>query len=185
MAQDIDPDFFEETKPLDLSEEGLATVSRLASALEAYEQELAELAKKSEEVKAQIERLETDLIPAAMDKIGMADFRLTNGAKVVVQPITRASIPKPRQQEAFAWLRANNAGSLIKQEINLSFGKGQDKKAAQTLQILQDMGLNPENKEAIAWNTLTAWVKGQLADGANLPKDILGIWVGRKAKIEK
>jgi hypothetical protein len=182
---DIDPDFFEDTKPLDVSEENLSALSRLATTLETLEAELAENTRKAEQIKAQIERLETDLIPAAMDKIGMADFRLTNGAKVVVQPITRASIPAARKQEAFAWLRAHNAGTLIKQEITLSFGKGQDKKAHQTLQILKDLGLDPENKENVAWNTLTAWVKEQLASGANLPKDVLGIWVGRKAKIEK
>lgn len=183
MTQEFDADFFEDTKPLTLSQEGVTRVTRLAVKLNELQAQKALLQLKMDELSQEIERTENDLLPAAMDEIGMAEFKLVDGSKIVVQPITRASIPKGREDAAFAWLRGNNAGSLIKREISLSLGKGLDQKANEVVHFLREQGFDPKDKEAVAWNTLTAWVKEQLSSGANLPKDLLGIWVGRKAKI--
>ena len=136
-----------------------------------------------EELNAEIDRVETDVLPAAMDEIGMSEFTMTDGSKIVVQLITRASIPKDKEDAAFAWLRSHNADSLIKREVSLSFGKGQDKRAVEIISSLRKMGMDPKDKQAVAWNTLTAWVKEQLANGADLPRDLLGIWNGRRVKI--
>ncbi len=53
-------------------------------------------------------------LPEYMKELGLTEFTLTDGSKVMIQHKVKASITKARQQEAFKWLRENGHGALIK-----------------------------------------------------------------------
>lgn len=156
----------------DLAEEQV----QLEKALEAMEAQMATISDKLRNVRE-------ELLPSAMEAIGMSSFKLTDGTSITVDPFYNAKIPDDRQPEAFTWLRDHNFDSLIKREFKLQFGKGEDKKA-ETLKLkLLKAGFNPTDKTSVHPQTLKAFVREQIEDGKPLPTDLFGVYVGKRAKI--
>jgi hypothetical protein len=47
-------------------------------------------------------------------------------------------------------------GDIIKNNVFVTFGKGEDNKAKQLLDLAAENGYQPQQKSNVAWNTLTA-----------------------------
>jgi len=139
------------------------------------------LAKLNEELKV----LQTQRIPDAMAEIGMESFSLSDGTAITVEPFYSASIPKERQDEAFQWLRDNDYDSIIKRNIVITFGKGEDGWARKFMADLAKRKKKVifENKQTVHPQTLKAFVREKMEAGENLPEELLGVFVGKKAKI--
>jgi hypothetical protein len=160
---------------------------------------LASLAQEQADAEAKIARLEAELaaareehkriaegsLPAAMEEIGMEHFRTKSGFSISIESKVRASISKTREDEAYSWLKENGAARLIKSKVSIEFGKGQEQEAAHLVANLGQMGLPVEEKISVHANSLTAWVKEQLALGKELPMDLLGVFRQKVAKIAK
>ena len=58
--------------------------------------------------------------------MGLQKFTLTDGAEISVKPIYAASIPRDRKEEAFQWLRDHEFGDLVKNNVTVTFGRGED-----------------------------------------------------------
>lgn len=179
-----DIDFGEDTQR-DVSDNELSKLSDLAQDWRKTSAEVSDLEQQLSSAKEQLRVLEQQKIPEAMDAVGMSSFKIPGvNWEISVEDKVHANIPKQNQDKAFEWLRSHNAGSLIKNQIAVSLPKGKDEQAQEAVEKLREIGLDPEVKEAVAWNTLTAWAKEQLAKGENLPLELLGIFVGRVAKVK-
>lgn len=182
---DDDFDIFADSQNMSVSDNALGNVSALANELKKHEKRIAELEEETKAIKALKREIEIRKLPDAMAEAGIKDFTLEDGSKIVVTEVVEGSIPKDKETMAFAWLRANKAGDLIKNQVTMKFGRGDDKKVADIIKVLETtFQVKPEQKEAVAWNTLCAWAKEQLAQGKDLPLEILGLWHGRKAKVK-
>ena len=53
-----------------------------------------------------------------------------------------ASIPKDQQEAAFTWLRNNGLGDVIENDITVTFGRGEDNKAAAYADLAKVKGLS-------------------------------------------
>jgi hypothetical protein len=124
-------------------------------------------------------------LPSVLEELGVKSFTLEDGSKVSVQPLYGASIPAPRKEEAFAWLRENGYDDLIKNDVVCSFGRGEDEKAADFAQAARERGLSPEQKQTVHAQTLKAWVRERVESGDAFPMDIFGAFVGQRATIKK
>jgi hypothetical protein len=163
-----------------------ADLTRLAELAE--KQAAAELAvKRAEDAlqKAQDElrKIAEGELPELMDSLGLEEFRTATGLKIEVKEMIRASIPKPREAEAFAWLRANNHDALIKRSLVVSFGKGEDDEANTLGTQLTEEGYSFDDKQAVHAQTLSAFVREQLEKGKEIPIDLLGVFRQRKSKV--
>lgn len=122
-------------------------------------------------------------IPAAMSAAGLSMFALENGAVVKVEDFTAASISEANRAAAFAWLRDNKFGSLIKNVMSLQFGMGQDllareiAKACAAALKKHKLDVPIEQKESVHPSTLRAFVKERLAEGKALPPEITVVQV--------
>ena len=103
--------------------------------------------------------------------------------KVAITKYYSAGITAEKQEDALNWLRANDHSDIIKNKVEVQFGKGEDDIAELTVQLLQQKGLSPEQKTFVHPMTLKSFVKEQVESGANFPQDLFGVFVGNKTKI--
>jgi hypothetical protein len=176
-------DFETDAQDTSYSVDDLKELALLAERQLALEREKSDLEAQLKSVQQQLDRVGGVDIPAAMDAIGMKDFMLKSGERITVDRKVKASIPKAKQKEAFAWLRENEHGSLIKNNVTASFGRGEDDKAVELLQKLDAAGFTVSQKEAVHAQTLGAFVREQMARGEPLPADLLGIFEYNVTKI--
>lgn len=139
-------------------------------------------------LKEQLRRVEEQDLPEAMDSVGMSTFSMEDGTTVKVKPFYAASIPEDRKEEAFDWLKQRDFDGMIKAEVKVNFGKGEFELAQQFLEFIRGWNIKaiqPDYKESVHWQTLRAWVKEQIEGGKELPLDMFGVFVGRKAELKE
>ena len=177
----------------------LGAVSDLAQTMFDTEREIEDLEKLLKEKKQNLTKLAEQDLPDLMQELNMKDFTLNNGAKVEIQDIASGSIPsataimraKPedrpelelRQQQCFDWLRSNNAGDLIKSNVEVQFSKGEDEACNEFTKELRERNLFYRRAVGVHHGRLNSFIKEQLADGKDVPHDLFKIYVGRKAKL--
>ncbi len=145
-------------------------------------------AKKEEELKKlknDMDVLSGEVIPTMMTEMNISKFSLADGAAVEVKPVYGASIPKAKQEEAFNWLRNNDLGDLIKNEITVSFGRNEDNKAANFAVLAQGQGYQPTQKLKVEPMTLKALVRERLESGKEMPTDLFNVFAGNRTKITR
>lgn len=124
------------------------------------------------------------MLPEAMDTLGLKTFTLSNGAKITVKEDIIVGINKANEDKAFAWLRDHNAGSLIKRQITVNFGRGEDERANKLRErLLKDLKRDIGDKTSVHWQTLKAYCKEQLEQGVALPMDVFGVVPQRRAVV--
>ena len=147
-------------------------------------------ADKAAEIKKLEERefqLENEIIPSMIESAGVKSLTLTDGAKVSVKDQLRANITMENEDFCFSWLKQNGLDDVIKNNVVLTFGRGQDSDATNIMNELQDRGLYPSNKKAVAWNTLSKLVEEQIAKGSmsSADQERFGVYTYKKVKIER
>jgi len=124
-------------------------------------------------------------IPAMMDEMQITKLKLKDGESVEVKKIYGASIPKDQQEAAFEWLRNNGLGDVIKNDITVTFGRGEDNKAAQYAVLARGQGFEPVQKIGVNPMTLKALVRECLESGQDVPTDLFKPFAGNQTKITR
>ena len=76
-----------------------------------------------------------------------------DGNSVTLNQFVYASIPEANKAEAFAFLRDIGEDDIIKNEVKVQFGKGQDNEAGAFIDdCARQAGLDPEQKDSDASN---------------------------------
>ena len=135
--------------------------------------------------KDHLRKLVEEDLPNKLAEIGLSKVETTNGDKVEIKPFYRGHISKERMAEAFKWLRQNNHGDMIKNEIKTVFGKGEDGKSITLKKLLNDSGISFTDKESVHPQSLSAFIREQTEKGKALPHDLLGVHIGQIAKIKR
>lgn len=164
------------------SENALGELSKLADDQAQAASRVAELEKQLETAREELRDISERRLPEKMDELGMEEFKTTTGLKIKIKEVVRASIPKPRQGEAFHWLRTNGFGGLIKRAVAVKFGKGQDDVAEKLAHDLAEK-YEVEDNASVHPSTLKAFVSEQLTDGREIPLDLFGVHRQRTAII--
>lgn len=150
--------------------------------------EIADLENQLSVKKEQKRRIEEQDLPETMDQVNMREFVLEDGTKVKVKPFYAASIPEDRKEEAFDWMKERDFDGMIKADIKVQFGKGEFELAQEFLQYVRgwnQKSIEPEYKEHVHWQTLRKFVQEQIEGGKELPLDLFGVFVGRKAEMKE
>lgn len=161
----------------------LAKLSELANAQAEAELAVKRAEKALEEAQSDLKKIAEGTLPELMDSLGMEEFRTSTGLKITVKETIRASIPKPREAEAFAWLRAHHHDALIKRSVVCSFGKGEDEDARKLCEQLIAEGYSFEDKQSVHAQTLSSFCREKLKKGEDIPMDLLGVFRQRSAAI--
>lgn len=139
------------------------------------------------ELTAMKEKLSYELIPQAMQQLGLQTLELKTGEKIAIKPLLRVTPKVEDRPVVYQWLRDNGFGDLVKNEISASFGKGEDAKAENFKQEVIKLGLLPKQVEKVEPSTLRAFVNEQVVEKGrdDLPLDKFGAFIGQQTKITK
>ena len=153
---------------------------------------LRDLEDKLKQKEVELNKLKKDLniisgevIPTMMTEMNISTLKLADGSAVEVKPIYGASISPDKKEEAFNWLRNNELGDLIKNEITVSFGRNEDNKALQYANLAQGQGYQPIQKLKVEPMTLKALVRERVESGQDMPSDLFNVFAGNRTKITR
>ena len=153
--------------------------------LKNLEDEISNAEKSVSKLKEQAKTLSQFEIPAMMEEMHITKLKLKDGESVEIKKIYGASIPQEHQEAAFTWLRNNDLGDIIKNDITVTFGRGEDNKASEYANLAQGQGYEPVQKIGVHPQTLKAVVRERLEAGREMPSDLFKTYAGNRTKITR
>jgi hypothetical protein len=182
--ENFDFSIFEQT-----SSQDEATLENLVK----YAEEMAELKRTIESIEGTLSELSKqhnyisqEIIPNMLDELGMKTFELKDGSKITVKDFMSGSLPKEEHafNRAIDWLIDHDLESILKTDVNMKFGKGEENLAKNALELLKENGYEPSSKYGVHPQTLYSAIKEILKAGEVVPFEMLGLYAGKKADIK-
>ena len=153
--------------------------------LKNLEDEIANAEKSVSKLKEQAKTLSQFEIPAMMEEMHITKLKLKDGESVEIKKIYGASIPQEHQEAAFTWLRNNDLGDIIKNDITVTFGRGEDNKASEYANLAESNGYQPVQKLKVEPMTLKALYRERTEKELDLPSEHFNLFKGNKTKITR
>lgn len=169
---------------MDVEGDSAKRLAHLVRTMRGLEDQIEDAENHIKALKAEKHRLTTEIIPQLMDEMGMQEIKV-DGMKVAIKPIIHASIPADKKDAAFAWLRETGHDDIIKNDVILTFGKGQDNVAGALVDDLRQQGFDPQTKTHVHPMTLKAFIREQLEKGEAIDLDLFGAYVINAAEIRR
>ncbi len=140
-----------------------------------------------QDLKAKADDIGSRVIPELLAEQGLTSLKLADGSSVSVKKEYRCTLPKDesRREQCYNWLRDNQLGDIIKNNVSVTFGRGEDDKARQLLDLAVANGFEPSQKSDVSWNTLTALFRERIESGLDMPSDVFSTWIKDKTKITR
>ena len=135
--------------------------------------------------KEKADKLSQQVIPEIMESMKMKTMKLRDDSSIEIKQIYSATIPVDKRESAFNWLRNNDLGDLIKNEITVSFGRNEDNKARKYANLAESNGYQPQQKLKVEPMTLKALYRERVEKGMDLPSEHFNLFKGNKTKITR
>ena len=161
------------------------TLSSHVLELQKLEDEIKKDEERLSQKKAQADKLSQQVIPEIMDSMKLKTMKLKDGSAIEVKEIYSATIPLDKREGAFTWLRNNDLGDLIKNEITVSFGRNEDNKASEYANLAESNGYQPVQKLKVEPMTLKALYRERVEKELDLPSEHFNLFKGNKTKITR
>lgn len=149
----------------------------------------AEVAAAEAELKAKKARLRGIVeheLPELMLELNQPILHTSDGRKVEIKDVVRATLPEANRPRGHAWLIENGHAGIVKRTVEVAFAAIEGEKAESLLHELEDdFGANARQVMKVEPSTLTAWAKKRLAAKEELPRDIFEIREFKHAKVSK
>lgn len=185
LVTDIFDDIFSEAEALSsVTTSETKNLSDMVRTLRNVDRNIERIEDDLKKLKQERQKLTTELIPGMMDEMGVQRLDV-DGVTVTRKLIVSASISEENREKAFGWLRDNSLDDIIKNDVVVSFGRGEDNAAKNAVGILREQGFDPEVKTHIHPMTLKAFVKERVEDGKPIDLDLFGAYVVNAAEIKR
>ena len=173
--RDDAPDQVNSIDPTELSEaiENLKSISA----------QILEQESKLKELKSQEKYINNFTIPEIMNKMNLSTVKLKDGSELSVKKIYSATMKADKKAEAIQWLRDNGLGDIVKNEITVNFGQGEENKAVEYTNLARGQGYEPSQKESVHASTLRVTMEDWKNKGNNVPEDLFWTFDGKQTKI--
>jgi len=162
----------------------LATLKELGDTLNGLNNQVILAEEEVSKLKATRKQVAEELIPDLMNKVGLKLVQLEDGTKIKVDEFVDARIKDANI--AFDWLRETNNESIIKNQISVSLGRGDDARAQEVIELLRENDVEADLKITVHNQTLKAFCRDALDNpelAESLPREAFGIYQGKRAKI--
>ena len=160
-------------------------VSRLANDAANLEREIANAEQLLKDKKVALRKITDEQLPEILEAMGLQKFTLTDGSEISVNPLYTASIPVSRKEEAFQWLRDHQFGDIVKNNVTVSFGVGEDETAKDFVSLCGSQGFAPNQLEKVESSTLRGWLRERVEAGDPVPLDLFGAYIAQRATIKR
>ena len=161
------------------------TLSDEVIKLRNLEEQVAASEEHTKKLKEKARELSQGVIPEMMKEMNVTKLKLKDGASIEVTNFYSARITPDKQEAAFNWLRENGLGDIIKNDVTVTFGRGEDNKAMAYATLAKGQGYEPVQKIGVHNQTLKAVVRERTESGKDMPADLFNTFVGNQTKITK
>lgn len=182
------PDYSgEQTAP---PEDSMKRLTKLIVEMGQLKLECDELGMKLAEKQKELREYEENLVPMLMNEIGQTYVRTKSGIEVELKEEVRASFPKDEKKRAaaFRFLEETGDDGIIKREFRIRYGRDSIEWANKLHEELKRLGVanhaTVEEDWSVHHQTLLAYIRGKLKEGANVPMEAFGAFVQSFAKIK-
>lgn len=179
-----DTDALEKRAKLDLKDEDLLSLAKLADEqvrLEDLVEELSEILSAANKALLEVSQ---NLLPDAMEKGGIKSFELADGSKLSVSKKYIGSITKENEDSALEWFKATKRSGVITPNVTMPFGKGMLESAEDAVRRVESLGLPVQIKPSVHWQTLRAVVRELYENGEPVP-ECISTHIINEAKIKR
>ena len=178
---------FEDDQLERVNDSGLLSIADCCQRLVDLENEASTLEDQLKHIKEEMLSIRNEKIPAIMQEKNLTQLKLNDGSSIEIRNFYGISVPKDPDQraEAYQWLRDNNLGDIIKNEITVAFGRHEDNKASQYAVLAQGQGYEPVQKLKVEPMTLKALVRERIESGREIPSDLFNVYAGNRTSIKR
>jgi hypothetical protein len=193
-----DIDLLEDVAP---ASNELGAIANLAEMMKIVEDEINLHESLLKQKKQELKKLAEQDLPELMQELNIKNFTMSNGAKVEIKDVISASVPSQGaidrakddakqeleilQQQCFDWLRDNGLGSIIKNSVEVQFGRDEDDTCSDFTKDLQERQIYYKRALGVHPATLTSVIKERLSEGKEVPHDLFRVFTGRRANIRR
>ena len=182
MSEINDIDFEEDQQDL-IEKTDIQTLASYCQELQQVEDHIALLEKEVKTQKEKADKISSEVIPNLLAEQGLSSLKLADGSSVDIRKSYNCTIKKDQMDLAYNWLRENGLGDIIKNEVAVQFGKGEDNKAEQLLGLAVQEGFEPSQKQKVEPMTLKALFRERIEAGLDMPSDFFHTFVKDQTKI--
>ena len=109
---------------------------------------------------------------------------LKDGSEVSVGKKFYANARADKRADAYQWLRDNGLGDIIKNNISVTFGQGEENKAMAYANLAKEHGYEPSQKEDAHHASVSAVMKEWKEKGNEIPTDLFSVLDVDQVKIK-
>ena len=176
--QDLEQDQQEVIEKTDIQQ-----LSGYCLELQALEDDIASKEEELKKQKEKADKIASEIIPNMLAEQGLSSLKLADGSAVEVGKSYSCTVKKDNIESAYQWLRENGLGDLIKNEVFVTFGKGEDNKAEQLLNLAVQEGFEPQQKSKVEPMTLKALYRERVEAGLDMPSQFFNVFIKDQTKI--
>ena len=186
MSDDVKNMMLEDSTDL-LDNVEVTTIAVECQKLKSLQDDIDRAEEHVDNLKKMADDISSRVIPELLAEQGLSSLKLADGSSVTVKREYRCTLPKEdeRRQSAYNWLRENGLGDIIKNNVSVTFGRGEDDKAQRLLDLAASNGFEPNQKSDVAWNTLTALFQERVESGLDMPSEVFSTWIKDTTKITR
>jgi len=144
-----------------------------------------------ENLEAQVKDLKQDekhfscvVIPKLMEDMNLSSLKLKDGSELTVKQIYSATLKADKKAEGIHWLRDNGLGDIVKNNITVSFGQGEDNKAVDYAGLARSNGYEPIQEEKVHPSTLKVVMKEWKDKGREVPEELFNTFDGNQTYLK-
>ena len=182
MVEINDIDFEEDQQDI-IEKTDIQTLASYCRELQQVEDHIELLEKEVKAQKEKADKIGSEIIPNLLAEQGLASLKLADGSSVDIRKSYNCTIKKDALESAYNWLRKNGLGNIIKNEVAVQFGKGEDNKAEQLIGLAVREGYEPSQKQKLEPMTLKALFRERIEAGLDMPSDFFHTFVKDQTKI--
>ena len=139
---------------------------------------------KLKELKEQEKYISNFSIPEIMNKMNLSTVKLKDGSELSVKKVYSATMKADKKPQAIQWLRDNGLGDIVKNEITVNFGQGEENKAMAYANLAKEHGYEPSQKEDAHHASVSAVMKEWKEKGNEIPTDLFSVLDVDQVKIK-
>jgi len=152
--------------------------------LKTIQTEIKSLEDRAKDLKEDEKHFSCIVIPKLMEDMNLKSLKLRDGSELTVKDIYGATIKADKKAEAHQWLRDNGLGDIVKNNIIVSFGQGEDNKAMAYATLARSEGYEPIQEEKVHPQTLKVVMKEWKEKGHEVPTELFWTFDGNQTSIK-
>ena len=178
-------DDFERDQQEVIEKTDIQQLSSYCLELQALEDDISSKEEELKKQKEKADKIASEIIPNMLAEQGLSSLKLADGSGVEVRKTYSCTVKKDNLESAYQWLRNNGLGDIIKNEVFVTFGKGEDNKAQDLLDLAENSGYEPQQKQKVEPMTLKALYRERIEAGLDMPSDSFHLFVKDQTKISR